>query len=57
MCRYFIIIEKASRLQKRIVDDIDELYMLRRNIYHCCAGVAGCRTTFPSITERKLTQH
>ncbi len=26
MCRYLIIIEKASRLQKRIVDEIDELY-------------------------------
>ncbi len=34
MCRYLIIIEKASRKQKRIVDEIDELYMLRRNIYH-----------------------
>ncbi len=32
MCRYLIIIEKASRLQKRIVNEIDELYMLRRNI-------------------------
>ncbi len=26
MCKYLIIIEKASRLQKRIVDEIDELY-------------------------------
>ncbi len=34
ICKYLIIIEKASRLQKRIVDEIDELYMLRRNIYH-----------------------
>ncbi len=34
MCRYLIIKEKASRLQKRIVDEIDELYMLRRNISH-----------------------
>ncbi len=34
-CMYLIIIENASRLQKRIVDEIDELYMLRRNIYHC----------------------
>ncbi len=25
-CRYLIIIEKAFRLQKRIVDEIDELY-------------------------------
>ncbi len=34
MCRYLIIIEKASRLQKKNVYEIDELYMLRRNIYH-----------------------
>ncbi len=26
MRRYLIIVEKASRLQKRIVDEIDELY-------------------------------
>ncbi len=26
MCRYLHIVEKASRLQKRIVDEIDELY-------------------------------
>ncbi len=25
-CRYLIIVEEASRLQKRIVDEIDELY-------------------------------
>ncbi len=34
MCRYLIIIEIASRPQKRIVHEIDELYLLRRNIYH-----------------------
>ncbi len=34
MCRYLIIIEKESRLQKRTVDEIDELYYLRENIYH-----------------------
>ncbi len=34
MSRYLIIIEKVSRLQKITVDGIDELYMLRRNIYH-----------------------
>ncbi len=26
MCMYLIIVEKASQLQKRIVDEIDELY-------------------------------
>ncbi len=25
-CRYLIIVEKASRLQKRTVNEIDELY-------------------------------
>ncbi len=34
MFRYLIIIEKASWLQKRIVDKIDELYYLWGNIYH-----------------------
>ncbi len=34
MRRYSIIVEEASRLQKIIVDEIDELYMLRENIYH-----------------------
>ncbi len=29
-----IITEKASRLQNRIVDEIDEFYMMRKNIYH-----------------------
>ncbi len=26
MCRYLIIVEKACQLQKRIVDETDELY-------------------------------
>ncbi len=34
MCRYLIIIEKAAQLQKRIEDEIDELYKLRGNINH-----------------------
>ncbi len=34
MRRHLIIVEKASRLQKRIVDETDELYPLRENIYH-----------------------
>ncbi len=26
ICRYLIIVEKATQLQKRIADEIDELY-------------------------------